>query len=77
MKFGSSPVTECDNAFCSERLSIHYYIPVCLLRLNLISDLKVVVAGEGDEEVEKETFAVLIDLWSVVVQACQIGIHAG
>lgn len=33
------------------------------------SDLKVVVAGEGNEEVEEETLAVLVDLWSVVVQS--------
>lgn len=36
------------------------------------SDLEVVVAGEGNEEVEKETFAVFIDLWSVVVQTWPI-----
>lgn len=32
------------------------------------SDLEVVVAGESDKEVEQETFAVFINLWSVVVQ---------
>lgn len=32
------------------------------------SDLEVIVAGEGDEEVEKETFAVFIDLRSVMIQ---------
>lgn len=34
---------------------------------SLVSDLEVVVTGEGDEEVEKKTFAVLIDLCSVMV----------
>ena len=36
------------------------------------SDLEVVVAGEGNEEVEKETLAVFIDFWSVVVQTWTI-----
>lgn len=35
-------------------------------------DLEVVVAGEGNEKVEKETFAVFIHLWSVVVQTWTI-----
>lgn len=34
------------------------------------SNLEVVVAGQGNEEVEEETLAVFIDLWSVVVQTC-------
>lgn len=38
------------------------------------SDLEVVVAGQGNEEVEKETFAVFVDLWSVVVQTCPVTI---
>lgn len=48
---------------------IHFWLnnfPLPLLGFH--SDLEVVVAGEGNEEVEKETFAVLIDLWSVVVK---------
>lgn len=36
------------------------------------SDLEVVVAGQGNEEVEKETLAVFVDLWSVVVQTCSV-----
>lgn len=36
------------------------------------SDLEVVVAGQGNEEVEKETLAVFVDLWPVVVQTCQL-----
>lgn len=38
------------------------------LLLGSHSDLEVIVAGEGDEEVEKETFAVFIHLGSVMIQ---------
>lgn len=52
------------------------YIVICCIRLNVLnqekqksfSDLEVVVAGESNKEVEKKTFAVFINLWSVVVQ---------
>ena len=39
------------------------------------SDLEVIVAGEGDEEVEKETFAVFIDLRSVMIQTWPMKIN--
>lgn len=40
-----------------------------------VSDLEVVVTREGNEEVKKKTFAVFIDLCSIMVHTWKKGQH--